>query len=215
MKKHFSMMVFVSLFTAVALCSCGKDDDDGPSGAFDGAVVVAVQNGSSYSSKVDSVKVLIVTGENYDQETGSYSWAGPTVAKAAYNGGNFTFQLPATVSSTYLDVLFDNPPAGVSISDSKVKTAIARVLAYKEGEQVGEFYYSTGEWTTIFVYVNGDLSVTGTATDDTGDGGQYTSKFNAHLKQGWNKLYVQADENKEEQTTKTPAGTLKWIAHVE
>jgi hypothetical protein len=203
MKKNFLMKAFVCLFTVVALCSCKKDDDEVPTSTVPGNTITAtVESGSSFNNQIDTVIVRI---DSYEL----------TETKSAYSNGGFTLNLPATVIDTYLDE-YDDAPTGITVSNPKVKVGWADLRAYKSGSIVGDIYYATGksdsDWEGELVYVNGDVSVTGSYTEKDGDE-SYTEKSNVHLRKGWNIVYSKETENEKsyvyEQTTQAPAG-LKW-----
>jgi hypothetical protein len=226
MKKNFLKMAVVSLFVVVALCSCDKDEEENENngGVIQGNTVsVAVENGSAYSGKIDAVKALIVTGEKstLDPETNRYYyyWTGHEMATAAYNNGTFTLSLPETLSDEYLDDEFieelldtDNGalPKGVTASNSQLKGEWVKILAYRSGKEVGEFYYATEECESNLLYADRDISITGIHTETDGD----VNKYSLHLKRGWNMIYEKDTEKgnstEYELTTTAPAG-VKWI----
>jgi hypothetical protein len=93
MKRNYLKMAFVSLFAVAALCSCNKDEDDnndnGGTGAIqNNAISIEVEDGASYSEKIDIVKL---------------ECEGGTLANAPFNNGRFTLNLPASVSVQYLE----------------------------------------------------------------------------------------------------------------
>jgi hypothetical protein len=226
MNTNFLKMAFVSLFAVVAICSCDEDENENGNdgGALQGnTITVAVENGSDYDAKIDSVKALIVTGEGseYDPETNHYYayWEGHTVAAAAYSNGKFTLKLPETVSDEYLDdefieelVDFDDGelPKGVTASGSELKGEWVRILAYYAGKEVGEFYYETEDCEGNLLYVDRDFSITGSYTEKDED----VNKYSLFLKKGWNLVYERNteinDDREEEERTTTPAPGVKW-----
>jgi hypothetical protein len=209
MKRKNFMMAFVSLFTVVALCSCGKDDDgdegDIPTSEIaDNTITATVENGSSYNNKIDSV---IMSMNDYGDIKKS------AVAIAPYSNGGFTLKLSATVSDTNLDPFEDDDfSAGVKVSNPNVKTGIAWIFAYNQsGENIGEFEYRTsdGNLESSLIYSNGDVSITGSESYEDGE----VENYSIHLKKGWNRVYFKESKinGKEvyESTTQAPSG-LKW-----
>ncbi|MDR1584027.1 MAG: hypothetical protein LBS55_12375 [Prevotellaceae bacterium] len=219
MKRNFLMMAFVSLFTVVAISSCNKDDDDDgkEGGNIDNTITATVEHGNSYNGKIDSVKAKI-----YPPKKNSYLVT-LVAASTNYSNGGFTLKLPETVSDTYLSAFDDDNfyvDNGITISNRNVKISQTYIEAYKANDVVGEFYYGTADWYWYGrpTYSNGDVSITGSMTeehnsDGDGDGVDethtYTTKFNIHLKKGWNMVYGKEGEYEEEYTTTAPSGA-KW-----
>ncbi|MDR2026337.1 MAG: hypothetical protein LBQ01_02105 [Prevotellaceae bacterium] len=191
MKRNFLMMAFVCLFTVVALSSCTKDDDENKvkrkakSGAINNILTVAVEN-NNYNSLIDMVQL------------GVYNDADDiALASADYANGGFTINLPESLNSQYLESLGDTP-SGITVSDSKVKTGYAYLEACISNSTVGLFYSGTGEWEGELIYVDGDLSITGTHTDTEEYYGvtyTVTERYNMNLKKGWNIIYSKETES--------------------
>jgi hypothetical protein len=160
-------------------------------------LVVTVENGNSLNGKIDEVK-----GEVYDYDMDHIY----IVTNAPYRNGGFTLELPGNPDAQLLDP-FEDLPASLTVSDANVKTMVVFLNAYKSGNSVGRFYHGTADWKgDIMWYVDRDVSITGTNTDDEGT----TYKYNVHLKQGWNIMYYMEKENNTvECTTTVPAGA-KW-----
>ncbi|MDR1130042.1 MAG: hypothetical protein LBK96_03565 [Prevotellaceae bacterium] len=200
MKRNFLMMAFVSLFTVVALCSCGKDEEEnddkdgnGENAWIQGNTITAVvENGASYYGKIDAVRA----------EVNGYA---PLVS-VNYIDGGFTLTLPANINTQYLynpadedDYYIDE---GVTISNPNVKVAEMYLGTYKSNSYTGYIYYGTEDWEGRFIYADGDVSITGLGSE--------WFKWNAHLKKGWNMVYGKEMDNEFEFTTQVPAGTKKW-----
>jgi hypothetical protein len=199
MKKNFSMMAFVSLFTVVALCSCSKDDngdDNGGSVIANNTLTVAVEDGNDYNDEIVEVRAFsYFDDERYEIASGSY-----------INGG-FTLKLPATIADKYLES-FGSFPEGLKVSNPNVKgTNYVEIYAYNEsGRKIGEFYCeNTSGWEGVLMWVNENSSITGTFTNKYNE--VYT--INMHLKKGWNMLYERSDDSGGESTTQAPSG-MKW-----
>ena len=90
-----------------------------------------------------------------------------------------------------------------------MKTGWARIVAYKSGKETGEFYHETTEWGGELGYANGDVSITGTYTDNYGN-----RQHNVHLKKGWNiiygKLTIKGNDKYDYETTTTAPAGAKW-----
>jgi hypothetical protein len=203
------MMAFVCLFTVVALCSCNKDDDDDAVNdtsrvIVNNTITAIVENGNSYNEEIDEVKVLF-----------GLSSSSPVVTSSTYNNGGFTLNLPETVSETYLEP-YGKLREGIKASNPDVKRQGAYIYAYKSGRKLSYFHYGTfgtsgtSGWKGNLIYVDGDVSLTGTATESSGS----VQKWNMHLKKGWNVWYLKGSslgngKFLNEWTTKAPADA-KW-----
>jgi hypothetical protein len=207
MKRNFLKTAFVCLFTVVALSSCEKDDDkNDPGGITDNTLTVVVENGNSYNTRIDEVKAEIFEDDEPIL----------TLTSAEYKNGGFTLTLPEDVSSRYLESFDDNIPDGVKVSNKNVKMGFMSLEAYKSNDNVGYFYLGSEDCEGEFVYVDGDLSITGTVTStDNWWGEEVTEiiKYSINLKRGWNTVYfygtMNGDTYNSECTTTAPAGA-KW-----
>jgi hypothetical protein len=192
-----SLMVMMS---STVFTSCNDDDDDegGDTGGNPilgktGAVTITVENGASYSGRIDEVRLV------YGDMT--------VLSDADYNNGSFTIDLPASFNSKYLDVVGEDIPVGVKVSNPSVKIGTAWLTAYKSGKWVGDFYPRTAEWEGSLMYATGDVSITGTGTLDDNEKGT----FSVNLKQGWNLVYYgKYTETTREIITKAPSGA-RWV----
>jgi hypothetical protein len=227
MKRNFLMKAFVCLFTVVALSSCDKnenEEEEAKSGAIGNTLTVAVENGNSYNSRIDTVKLT-----SWDES----AHTDREIASANYANGGFTITLPETVSSQYLEpitsLLYDydeeGVPSGVTVSNSEVKIYDGADCfeAYKSSRNVGEIMLvineSYFEFYGVLTYVDGDVSITGTGTETNNDyiyisedGVAYPDiKYDVHLKKGWNIVYYKEIDYDHlvEATTTAPAG-VKW-----
>ncbi|MDR0687335.1 MAG: hypothetical protein LBF55_01445 [Prevotellaceae bacterium] len=219
MTHKFLLHAFVGLLAAAALSACNNgDDENNDNNVNDNTITVAVENGSSYSDKVDAVKALV----GYDVDG-----VGCEVGSAPYANGGFTLQLQANVDEQYLEAMFGSDDAdllaGATISNHNVKGITAKIVACKSDKEVGEFSCGREDDAVqgMLVYVDGDVSVTGTTvmvldyTSLDGHGGAkiiYT--FNLHLKKGWNMTYANtAEKNRNRQTelTSTAPSEAKWL----
>jgi hypothetical protein len=206
MKKKFLIMAFVSLLAASTFCACDKEEDINTS-VISGNYEITVENGSSYSGQIESVRLTL--GESDEH----------VICNVKYTNGKFTLNLPETVPDTYLEALDESGiPDGITISNSNLKIGYANLCAYKASNRVGSFYHSINDWQGRLVYMNGDVSITGTAIDRWDeDGTAYTDTFthNIHMKKGWNIVYIREGKITDtdftlEGTTETPSG-VKWI----
>jgi hypothetical protein len=174
---------------------------------IDNTITATVENGSSYNDMVDTVKALV----GYD-----VGGVGSEVGSGPYANGGFTLRLQASVGEQYLEPMFEgdteNPFAEATISNPNVKGALATVFGYKSGEQVAliSAYSSTASGLVAgqLVYVNDDVSVTGSGVEDSGEE-PFSYSLNLHLKRGWNMMYVGEIANGVEITT-TPPTNMAW-----
>jgi hypothetical protein len=210
MKKKFSMMAFVSLFTVVALCSCNKDEDgkDDENGAtskiVNNTLTVTVENGNSFNETIHDVKMYV----NYTSEDGKI-----VITSVPYNNGGFTLKLPETIDDMYFTT-FNITSAGVTISDPNVKILDGDDGTIRacnaSGNVIGYFKHENASGgRSVLTYVNADVSIKGT----TDEFGYEQVKYDVELKKGWNIIYSQVssvnDRRVEEISNKVPAG-LKW-----
>jgi hypothetical protein len=184
----------------------------------DNIISVTVENGNSYNSKIDAVKVEIdVDGENIE-------------VSAPYSNGGFTLKLPTTISDANLEALGnDEYFEGITVSDRNVKVGfINEIDAYKANNYVGCFYNESSDgWGIGYVYSNGNVSITGVGMeeykeDNNGDGDyddagelyKDIEKYNIHLKKGWNLYYFKSiergNDNEFEVTSQAPENKIKW-----
>jgi hypothetical protein len=171
-------------------------------------ITVAVENGASYNSKIDLVRAVIYTDDKRES----------TLTSAPYANGGFTLNLPASVSAQYLDGL-DEIPEGLTVSNPGVKMNQVDLEAYKSDSiYEGDFYHRIGNWEGTLIYVDGDLSITGTYTETYNEGTEneytHTEKYNScSLNRGWNMMYVKETKVNSsyeyEWTTQAPEGA-KW-----
>jgi hypothetical protein len=212
MKNKFLTMACVSLLAVAAFCACSKDEDNNNPGTstISGNYEVVVENGSNYNSQIDSVRMTLGSGEIM-------------VCNAKYDNGKFILNLPVDVPNP--DKVLEALPSrysnleGLTVSDPSVKIGYPQLYAYKDGNVVGKFYNKTDVWDGELVYVNGDVSVTGTATESKteSDGTTYKDNYiySVYAKKGWNIFYhkeieITKTEYTSEFTTQTPAG-VKWV----
>jgi hypothetical protein len=190
-------MAFVSLLAAATFSACSNDNDDDEGGATGAITELTIDVEGAGDIDADTVKVVVEDGF--------------VAASVPYPKGKFTLQLPATVDEKYLYTLVWDLSDEVTVSNRSVKvTDDALVYAYKMGKYVGYFRYRTGtqeqegDCTGFPSYVNGDVTVTGTATEE---GESYT--YNLRLKKGWNMAYNKSTGESTEITTTAPSG-MKW-----
>jgi hypothetical protein len=217
-KFNFSMMAAMfAILPAATFVACDKDDDKDSGAIANNTIVAAVNNGSSYSGQIDAVKALVGADEEFDFETGTYVWTGGyEVGSTPYVNGGFTLKLQETVADKYLDPMFEDEeiPSGLTVSNPNVMENSTIILAYKADVLTGILNYRTADetWYGELLYVNGDVSTTGSFTE-VDDGLTYIAKYNLHLKKGWNMAYGKYNRDDHvyefELTTTVPAG-LQW-----
>lgn len=172
-----------------------------------------VEDGSAYNSLIDNVKALI-NKENDDNEY--------EVASGSYANGGFALNLPQNVLNDQLENITEVMPEIVTISNKNAKMGDAYIVGYKSGTQVGMFWYSnyppdtevSSGCYTIFVYVDADVTITGSYSEMDGE---YTHEelYDASLKKGWNTLYCDFSDSPSTKTatatftTNNPGG-MKW-----
>jgi hypothetical protein len=231
MTRNLLKMTFVCLFTVGAISFYDRDDDEKNGSIPDNTIIATVENGSNLNGKVDSVMAMIV----YQKSNGGLDYY--VVASAPYSNSGFILKLPENVNDSYLGIgisRFIDILDGITVSNPNVKIGAAMFIdAYKAGDNTGYFYHGIADWKSMLMYVNGDLSITGSDTNTgtlnleyhedglTGGTYTYTYKYNVHLKKGWNMVYTKTVneesaekgnytiKNEYEATTTVPSGT-KW-----
>jgi hypothetical protein len=196
-KTNVFLMAFVSLFTVVALSSCGKDDDGaGGISSFDGHLsgTIIKDDGSALNGEVDLLKT---------------SFFSATVS----SDGQFDFTLPA-LSDNQLYVLFgEDVPSGISVTpiDAKYESCY-EIAAYKSGRNAGYVFYGKNDNSVEAYpfYVNKDVVVKGTFKDSE-DGETYSVTYNMNLKAGWNFVVTKSSKNSTTVTTGNVPSGLQWL----
>lgn len=151
--------------------------------------------GNPNSEEYDELKVVVYDDENSEIVVGS----------ATFVNGELTLPT-AEVSSACLSELGDDMPPGVTVSNHNVKGAWGTVQAYKSGSKTGEFLHGVADWVGIIIYVDGDVSISGSYTEDEIPA---TISLSLDLKKGWNIAYAQYSEESVAMTTTVPEGA-EW-----
>ncbi|MDR1274290.1 MAG: hypothetical protein LBK12_07055 [Odoribacteraceae bacterium] len=207
MRNFLKIMASVLTIAAFAAAnvSCSKDgDDEKDNGANNGngvtknnEVTVAVANDATLAGC--TVKLIGYSDDKDDV----------TLMTTTYGSNGFELKLPASVNASLLGAPFDEVPEGLTVSNRAVKVANVYLEAYKGETYLGDFYHGVGEWSGSLLYVDGDLNVTGSFTEE--GGWKYTYKL--QLKKGWNTAYEKytekGDGGEAEYTTSVPTGA-KW-----
>ena len=186
---------------SIFFTGCSKDKD-GSGGSTFKSITAKVVDGKDYDSLIDEVIAVIV----YDDGD---EGAGFAVESGPYKNGGFTIDFPESVSSKYLDYIFDDPEEGVKVSDEKTQGAILFFSGYsKSGEWVGLFNHEKETKTSYseaeYLYVDRNCTVKGTEKD-----GKYTYTYDVSLKKGWNIIYYTETDLTETYSSKNPGG-LEW-----
>jgi hypothetical protein len=207
MRNFLNIMASVLTIAAFAAAtvSCSKDgDDETDNGANNGngatknnEVNVTVENGSAL---VGHTVKLIAYSDDKDEVT---------LMTTTYGSNGFELKLPTSVNASVLSAPFDEVPEGITVSNRAVKGISVYLEAYKGEEYMGDFYHGVGEWSGSLLYVDGDLNVTGSYTEE----GNWKYTYKLQLKKGWNTVYEKytekGDGGEAECTTSVPTGA-KW-----
>lgn len=203
MKKTL-LLASVSLLAASTFWACNKDKDkdkDGGESSLTQLVISdVVTEFPDMLLRTDSIKLIVWDTDNQTNVV---------LSSAAYTDGKATLNLPASLDDKFLGKLEGDPKqfafnrSNMSNPDVKGGGVSLRSSSY------GTFYHGTTDkkWRGNLIYINGNLTVTGTATIDDG---KYTLKYSIDAKKGWNIFYWQDDDNPAEITTQPPTGA-KWI----
>ena len=212
--KRVILKIIPALICGVVLTGCGGKEDD-PETSSITSISVTVENGSAFASKIEDVMALL-TDEN------------AMVKTVKYGNGVFTIDLPATVNESYLKNVDGGYPA-LKISNKKVKGVSINIDAFQSGVCVGNFYHAKNsgiQTEALFVYVDGDVKITGSDSftiinrDPYGSllgEHTYNTTYNVSLKKGWNIIYFTETHSgpgfktstTETITTNVPDG-MKW-----
>jgi hypothetical protein len=156
MKTALLAMASASLFAAATFCACSKDGDEDNSSPNAGKITVEVENGSAYSSLIDTVRVEFYN-DTYRELV--------VLCRVAYNGGKFTLTPSENIDVKYFDGNNGiTPPASLSVSNANARYRFVGLSAYKSGVEVGFFTYRSedGSWQEEEVYATEDVNINGT-----------------------------------------------------
>lgn len=185
--KQIKSISAIILLATVSLNFIACDKEESNESIFGNSSITVinakVENGESYNSTIKFVKAMITTPNDNDFVVGT----------GTYSNGGFTIELPATVNEQYLYPI--SLIAGVNNSEKAVviKNDIKISNPNVKGITIGDFYglekdtplnenfgrvisfnYDTRQpnkndrfhtWG-IFIYVNGDVTITGSAVYD-------------------------------------------------
>ena len=212
MKKFCLLNVIACIFAGIVFISCDKSDDD-PGVSSITSITAQVVKGSDYD--LDNVKAVMYYGNDEKY----------MVAEGRYEIDKFTIILPSEVNGKYLENIGDDMPDGIKISDASASIGAISIEGYKSGDYVDDFYYAKIEIGITekslsligggFIYVDKDVTITGSYSEKTDDGMTLNVSFNVFLKKGWNIMYAllsMSDKNPAitiKAVTKDPGG-LKW-----
>lgn len=198
-KKNVFRTAALLAVASVSFAGCSEDDDGVKSSdsSFDGTIQETVQNPPS-NEKVDAVKIEMMYN-------GGSAYAMYEAGTGTYKDGSLELTFLPTLPDYCLYVIAEDMPSSLTVSDDKAKmSGFVSISAYKDGSQVGVFGHGSGKGTsqikTTFMYVDRDVSITGSDED---------YKYNVSLKTGWNKLYEIKGGSKKGYTTTDPGG-LTW-----
>ena len=190
MKRNLEKIgLFLVLGLAIAVFySCDKNDDyDNGGGSTSTIIVTNVINGST---QITTVKALVYW-ESGDSD------GNDAIAQTQYKNNGFTLELPSTVAAKYLELVYEDAPQSISISDKNAKVSfINEIEGYDKDENgIGYFYLDEekgdNEYYDIsWLYADRDVTIKGEVKEidddyDYEEIGQYDLK----LKKGWNVTY--------------------------
>jgi hypothetical protein len=207
MKKTF---FWATILVALIFAGCDKSGNGG-----DLKITASVENGSALNALIDEVRVtehINEDGEGTDV----------IIATAPFKNGGFTITLPDKIDERLIELLFDETPSSITVSNKDVAGIflIDEFSAYKSNEYVGEIFcgYEQGTETNYmgvrvaYVFVDADVKVTGSYTDPEDE--DWTEIYDVNLKKGWNTVYLIETEDENGWsgtcTTTKPSADLKW-----
>jgi hypothetical protein len=236
MKKIVWNYLIVTIVMSAVFTACDNDDATPETTKTPETSIVSnnISVAVSYiDAEVENVKLLVNSEINVDwvldEETGmiigsTTTVTGEEIARGSFSGGILTMNLPATVDNKYLQPMFDDMevPAGVSMSNSNTKgTGGVFLVGYdRNGNETGLFFYGKLDEETkqiimaALAYVDNDLIITGSFSDDDGII-KSTISYDCNFRKGWNFMYVLLSSDGEGRligrtTTENPGG-LKWV----
>jgi len=210
MKKRFlniGLLLTMSL-AVVNFVSCNRNEPDEPNNPN----VIKAENVTGNPSGVRTVKAGLW---DYDPQT----WEGTfeVIAQAPFMNNGFTLNLPENLADRFLELVTEDAPGSITISDENAKWSVGGLRFYafnSAGEEIGSFEFGNRDNNDKVYYVNWiytDRNVTIT--------GRYsTLEFNMRLRTGWNMMYDFYDEVNRigSRITQRPAGVeFQWyfISH--
>ena len=224
--KRVVLLVIPALIGGVVFTSCGgKDEENISETSSITSIVASVENGSVFDPKIDDVVAFLYElNEEFRLKTDEEF----RLKTVKYVSGEFSIVFPETVNDRYLKNIDGGYPA-LKFSNKNVKGISIYIDAYQSGACVGNFYHAKNsdlQTEALFVYVDGNVNITGSDSytninrDQYGNVlGEHTSNtsYNVSLKKGWNIMYFtethtrsgQKTTTSETVTTKVPDG-MKW-----
>ena len=233
--RNVAIVASLAVVTMISGCDKNNDNDqnengDGNNGGNASKVTVTdVINGSS---KIANVKVQIYWHDANDE------YQGYVIAQMPYKENGFTLDLPATIADKYLDIIAEDAPSGITISDKSVKWATdIDIEAFdKNDHYIGDFYMTNSDQSVfaMWFYVDKNVTIKGETEfreydrrdgeyydDEEYDNEVHIGKYNIDLKKGWNIVYVSEtkshnnstgkDVYTSNMTTQKPSGAnLSW-----
>ena len=210
MKKFCLSSVIACIFAGIVFTSC-NNDDDGPGVSSITSITAQVEKGSEYD--LDVVKAVMYYGAEDEY----------IVAEGGYKNGGFTIVLPSEVDGRYLEDIGEDMPEGIKISNASARIGAINLEGYKNEDYVDYFFHAKIEITEKvfsligggFIYVDKDVTITGSYSEQTEDGINLSITFNTLFKRGWNAMYASFSMSDKDPTitvrvvTKNPGG-LKW-----
>jgi hypothetical protein len=167
-------------------------------------LTIAMENPAGYTGKIDAVQIEVFS--ETDQEY-------IPLAGADYNSRGYTLiNLPESLNSLYLYGLTQDD--GRTVSDPDFRMGAVALSTYKSGSETGALYHGTENCMGGLLYADRDVSITGSFAGIYEDGDKYTEKYNMHLAEGWNLMYVKMTQKtgnsyEYEYATQAPQGA-KW-----
>jgi hypothetical protein len=198
MKKVVKNSMIVAVMT-LAMMSCKKEDVGSKlvSGAFNGTVTAAVENGAAYNDQISKVIAVI------DARIVNNEFHGTSAGQSSYANGGFSISLPAEVPDEFLvniedfftDVLQVSGKLKYSVTGARMN--YVDFVGFLNDYYVDFFnYYKRGDKPVICFCVYADMDV-----DVTGG-----TNISVSLRQGWNRIYHTDGKSI---STKAPDG-MKW-----
>jgi hypothetical protein len=196
-KKIYSTFLCLIVLSFGLFTSCKDNDDENDTKSEQPLTIsAAVENGNSYNSKIDSVKV-----EAYSETAQNEL----IIASTPYLNGGFNMTLPYPLDEKYLSnniLAEDEIPSGMVVSDKTARATIADFYGYKSGDKMADANFIYGGYVTnlsssslkievtqvSIVYCDKPAKLSGSFTQDL-DGVSVAFTINLSWSKGWNIFY--------------------------
>ena len=206
MKKNTFLAALLFAAGVAALAGCRKEGE-----SYSGLDTLTV-SGTLGADLSDVASVEAVADNN------------SVLAKGAMTGRDFTMTLRSPLPATALTTDYADIIDGLTVITSdtsatavKVKGTRLHVMGYVSGGSYGSVLVKSKtaqrtSATELYIYVDGDVTLTCDDVIEDDTLGQLTAKINLALQKGWNVVVVTRSEGKDGATVQAAKGSLGGVA---